>query len=124
MRFKPWTPIENLPREIYLEALHDDYEGFRLLLRGKSLYDAVLRVHFDNVLSYRNTDEGDLIRTLAEVVPGWCFYTVEDSTFKQWLEDERQGAYDSTNVSHYAIYTPNDCVDILTESEPIVSWLS
>ena len=51
--FKKWEPLPGLPEEMYLEGLHNDYEGFRLLLKGDGDQAKMLRITFDPVLAYR-----------------------------------------------------------------------
>ena len=82
MSFEKWIPIDNLAETLYLEAIHDDYEGFRLLLKGSVEEDKVLRITFDPALSYRNTDEGDLLKTINEQsFGGWSLYVASDSDY-------------------------------------------
>jgi hypothetical protein len=41
--YKKWEPLEGIEAELWVEALHDDYEGLRILLRGQphpALYQA------------------------------------------------------------------------------------
>jgi hypothetical protein len=59
--FHKWELISELPEDMYLEGLHNDYEGFRLLLKGAGDKARMLRITFDPVLAYRGIDEGDLI---------------------------------------------------------------
>nr|WP_320049945.1 hypothetical protein [uncultured Desulfuromonas sp.] len=105
MEFKKWTPIDSLSQTLYLEGLYDDYEGFRLLLRGAGEEQRILRIAFDSALSYRNIDEGD-------------------SGFLQWFNHESQNIHKSDEVVHYSIYTPNDCLDVLSIFPPTVEWLN
>jgi hypothetical protein len=65
--FKKWEPLKNIPRILYCEGIHDDYEGFRILLIGENERSPVLRIMFDAARSYRNTDEGDLLKTIASM---------------------------------------------------------
>ena len=68
-RFKPWNPIKNTPFNVYVEALHDDYGGVQLFVRGAG------------------------------------------------------GVLQADRLTHYAIHTQEDCVDVVTEFEPEVVWL-
>lgn len=124
MSFEKWDPITNLPKKLYLEAVHDDYEGFRLLLKNDE-DQRMLRIAFDPVLSYRNTDEGDLIKTINKQDLGdWSLYTVNESDYLAWFIEESHGIHDSDDIVHYAIYTPNDCLDVLSACPPKVEWLN
>ncbi len=125
--FKKWEPIQDIPGEIYLEGLYDDYEGFRLLLKGGDQFSKMMRIKFDSVLLYRNIDEGDLLSYPRVDEPKnqkmWCLYVVFKSDLLQWFHDVSQNIYEEDKLVHYAIYTPNDCIDIISFFEPKVEWL-
>ncbi len=125
MSFKKWMPIDNLVETLYLEAVHDDYEGFRLLLKGDGEENKVLRNTFDPALSYRNTDEGELLKTINEQnFGGWSLYVANDSDYLKWFSEESHGTHEGEDIIHYAIYTPNDCLDVLSAYPPKVEWLN
>lgn len=121
--FQRWEPIDNISAQVTCEGIHDDYEGFRVLLRCSD--ERVLRLSYARALAYRNVDEGDRLRTLrhAHVEPNWSLYTVENSSFLRWFHLESDGIHTDENVKHYAIYTLNDCIDILANSAPFAEWL-
>ncbi len=123
MKFKRWTPINELQDDFYLEGLYDDYEGFRILLRGEEKQNKILKITFDPALSYRNTDEGDLLRTIGKGLGDWSLFIVEGSEYLDWFNKESHDIYQSKNITHYAIYTQNDCIDILSAYHPKVEWL-
>jgi len=126
--FKKWEPISELPTEVYLEGLHHDYEGFRLLLKGSGSHGKMLRITFDPALLYRNLDEGDYLYDEADYsqleTKEWSFFIIEKSDFLDWFQQVSQGIHRSQHIIHYAIYTPNDCVDILSAYPPKVEWLN
>lgn len=123
--YQKWTPLEDLPELLYCEGLHDDYEGFRILLRGEDVSSSMLRLVFDMPLAYRNLDEGSLLRTLSRVdfKGKWSLFTVKSSTWLEWFHEESNNLYSHDAVIHYAIFTPNDCIDVLTITEPVIEWL-
>mmetsp|Transcript_7221 Transcript_7221/g.9363 ORF Transcript_7221/g.9363 Transcript_7221/m.9363 type:complete len:125 (+) Transcript_7221:142-516(+) len=119
-----WVPLNNLPQALYLEALYDDYEGFRLVLKGEDSSSRPLRITFEDVLSYRNTDEGALLETLSNFnFGGWSLFTSQTSNYIDWFVSESGGIYDENDIVHYFVYTPNDCVDILSIAPPRVELL-
>jgi len=126
--FKKWEPISGLPTKIYLEGLHHDYEGFRLLLKASGGQAKMLRITFDPALVYRNIDEGDYLNygaDYSQLEPmEWSFFIVEKSNFLDWFQQVSQEIHDLQNIVHYAIHTPNDCVDILSAYPPKVEWLN
>ncbi len=76
-----------------------------------------------NILSYRCIDESYMLKTLNEQsFDGWSFYKVKNSKFLKWFKKESMSVYDDLNIQHYAIYSPDDCIDILSASAPKVVW--
>jgi hypothetical protein len=55
--YKKWEPLEGIEAELWVEALHDDYEGLRIILRGNPVKSPVLRITFRHYYMYRNADE-------------------------------------------------------------------
>jgi hypothetical protein len=124
--FTLWKPIDNLPKPVYVEAIHDDYEGFRILLRGDDLSSGVLRISFEDKLSYRNTDESYLLKnwnSMAKELAGENFYIIENSSYIDFFNDMTGHLYSDWQIKHYAIYTVSDCIDIISISPPVVEWL-
>jgi len=123
-----WRPVEDLPEQMFVEALYDDYEGFRILLRGEKPDSKMLRVAFEDRLSYRNADETYLSKfwfsTPKETFRS-NFFTVENSSYIDYFEEMSEGLHPSNWVIiHYAIYTQRDCIDILSYVPPNIEWLS
>ncbi|MFA6095073.1 MAG: hypothetical protein WC757_04285 [Candidatus Paceibacterota bacterium] len=121
-----WEPLKDIPRVLYCEGIHDDYEGFRILLVGEDERSPILRIKFDSARSYKNSDEGDLLKTIASINnPGRSsLFLVENSSWIKWFHEETYGIHKNKNFKHFAIYTPNDCIDVMSEFAPIVEWLN
>jgi len=126
--FRKWKPVSDVPEEMYLEGLYNDYEGFRLLLRGHGDQARMLRIAFDAVLAYRGIDEGDLIsyprNDEDEGLGRWGFFIVSSSSFLQWFCQTSQNIHPPKDTVHYAIYTSEDCIDILSACPPSSEWLN
>ncbi len=126
--FRKWKPLANLPTEIYLYELYQGYDNFKLLFKHYDKEEKILEIVFDPALVYRNIDEGDLL--LYNRIDGedglgrWGLFTVEESDYLEWFHLTSQGIHLNQNVVHYAIYTPDDCLDILSAYPPEVKWLS
>ena len=122
-----WLPLKEIPSKMYVEAVHDDYEGFRVLLKGDSDQSSMLRVSFDNTLSYRNTDESYLLKMwdgVSKDTLGKIFYIVEQSEYIDFFQKMTQQLYEDWEIKHYAIYTDTDCIEILSQNDPTVEWLN
>lgn len=119
--YDAWQPIEGLPKELFVEAVHDDWEGTRVLLRPNDPTGSMIRIKFESAIGYRNINESFRLRTKR---PSSIFVTVKDSEWMTWLIAEAGGALDRAQLTHYAIYTSEDCIDVVTEFPPIVEVLN
>ncbi len=120
----PWKPIYGIEKKMYIEAIHDDYEGFRILLKGEKPESILLRITFNDHLGYRNTDEGNLIKIWNPEKPLGIFFIVENSSYINYFHEMTLNIYKDWKIIHYAIYSPVDCIDILSSVPPIVEWLN
>lgn len=125
--FTLWKPIEDLPKPMYVEAIHDDYEGFRILLKGEEVSSRMIRISFEGKLSYRNTDESYLLKiwnSMEKELAGENFYIVENSSYIDFFNEMTGNLYSDWKIKHYAIYTISDCIDVLSTNPPIIEWIS
>ncbi|MEH6474115.1 MAG: hypothetical protein V7727_00440 [Sneathiella sp.] len=124
-KYTAWDPIKGLLDTFYVESIHDDYEGFRILLQGDDKTTDVLRIKFDVALAYRKVDEGDRWKTVSSnpELQKSVFFIVENSNWIDWFCNESCGIHSSDELIHYAIFTSNDCIDVLSAVEPSVEWL-
>lgn len=123
--YRAWKPIEGLPDDLWVEAIHDDVEGLRFLLRGEDPTGPTLRILFESVIGYRNVNESFRIRTWASVsdiksLPS--LLTVENSRWLSLVVEEAGGVLQPESLTHYAIYTPEDCIDVIAQFPPTVDW--
>lgn len=117
--------IDNFPKAISIEGIHDDYEGFRIIIRGYNP-DRVFKLLFDNYLGYRNFDESYRLKSIPQFPDNgknWCLFISNDSEFIDWVVLESNGFLQKGNILHFFIVTTNDIVDILTFDEPICEEL-
>lgn len=124
--YKEWAPLQNLSGKIIIEKLEDSDEGLIIYLKfpldsihhGKSV-----QIKFDALIAYRNMDESYRAKTF-NTVGGFKgnLYTVNLSSWLKWLHDESLGFYEDSKIEHYAIITEADCIDVLSEFPPEVSW--
>ncbi len=114
-----------MPKRLFVEAVHDDYEGFRILLRGDAATDRMLRVSFEMPLLYRKTDEGDRLKTVHEnpAITQSALFTVEQSTLVEWLASESDGMRGTDKMTHFLFACSNDVLEVISEFKPHVEWL-
>ncbi len=126
--FRKWKVIEGVPAEMYLEELYQDCEGLlKLILTDGFENSQKLQITFDGQLLYRNIDEANLLAmefSHEDKQPGGCtFYTIDNSEYLEWFHWVSCNTNENQEIIHYAIYTGNDCVDILSVSPPDVKWI-
>lgn len=54
-QFRAWKPLDGVPARVFLEAVHEDYEGLRFLLRGEDATGRTLRLVFESPVAMRVT---------------------------------------------------------------------
>ena len=119
--------MPGIPPQLFLEGLHDDYDGLTLLLKGREVTDKVLKIKFQSHLGYRNVDETNRLKTLSEnpiLTTQWPLFIAEENEFINWIVEESIGLIDTPhNYKNYIITTPNDIVDIVSNESPLVEWV-
>ncbi len=126
--FKRWKPLTELPAEMYFKEILDFDKGLRLLLKSSDdPNQKLLQIIFESPLVYRNIDEGNLIfynRIDEEDNLGrWGFFTINASDYLEWFHHVSQNIHKNEKITHYAIYTIEDCLDILSNFPPSVKWI-
>jgi hypothetical protein len=113
--------------DISVDVLIDDWEGFRILLRNH-ITNGVIRIAFDTHLAYQARDESDFIGE-APRSEGFdrggngCFYRVRNSEYvARYLRDSLRG-YASSELTHFAIVTGDQCIDVIALTEPRIDDL-
>ena len=121
-----WRPVEGVPARIHCEAIHDDVEGLRILLHGDDPSGPTLRLRFESVVGYRNINESYRLRTWGQLDMSSRspLLRVRNSQWVDWLAEEAGGVFEPANVTHYAVFTSEDCIDIASEFAPTVEWLN
>lgn len=114
--YEAWKTISIGTKYISIDAIIDDWEGFRIIMNSS---DQKIRVAFPGKLSYLVRDEsdlhGDALRSSG--LGNGSFYIVHHSDYKARFISDSISSYE--NVNHYAIVTDGDCVDVLTCQDPI-----
>jgi hypothetical protein len=124
-RFERWEPIEGLAPKMFIEAMHDDREGFRIILRSPAPKMSALRIAFDAPLCYRGTQEAYLLREIYEgdAIYPWPIFIVRNSRYAKWFYAQATGAIDQDG-HHYHIAAVDEIVDVLSARPPVLTWLN
>ena len=116
-----------LEDNMYVEQLKDDYEGKAIYLKGEQNNSKILKISFEEILSYRNTDESYMLKIWNDNPNenlGRIFYRIDNSSYIDFFNEMTFGLYKNWKIVHYAIYTTKDCIDILTVSSPKIEWIN
>lgn len=123
--YKKWNLIEEDTNNFQTESIHDDYEGFRIIIRSFSPTDIVFKISVDAPVLYRNIDEGDRLKSLneQEMLSRYSFLKVENSSLIKWLINETLEIKKEEDLNHYVIASKNDVIDIICYEEPKIEKL-
>ena len=121
-------PIAVMPNPLYVKEIKDNYDGLSISLQNReySRFNPSFGIiKFDTFLTYRVTDEGDLLKTLYEIENPDCLgisflFTVDNSLYLKWFCEQCYDIHDKNQITHYLIATTADVVDILNLHEPRV----
>lgn len=124
-----WEYLQDIPSRLLTEGIYIDNEGFRILVYDYRDGTKNFRISFKRILAYRVTDERYLLKTLADKSLitskeiNTCFFIVNNSSFVE-LYLEQSGIKElESPITHYAIYTSDDCIDVLSDCVPLIECL-
>jgi hypothetical protein len=125
--YKKWTPVANIDKELFVEALHDDNEGMRIILSGRSPGSGILRITFTHYYLYRNVDESNRIQLWTDAEfedKEWSLFHVTHSKLMDWIAMETGDTFNRDDAEHYLIKTETDIIDVVAHhAPPKVEWL-
>jgi hypothetical protein len=123
-RYIRWNPISQFEgKRMYCEALHDDWEGFRIWLQPDP-HGPMLVVRFEHALFYANSDEGKRLAPVendGDMRLPHVFWKVENSALVEEFQRQSAGTCEGLPITHYAFLTSSDCVDVLSVQDPTFS---
>ncbi|WP_236699820.1 hypothetical protein [Type-E symbiont of Plautia stali] len=78
------------------------------------------KIIFDCAMSFRVTDEGDLLKTQNDLSGDMIcgVYTVEKSDYLVWYHEQSYGIHQTDSLCHYLVVTSTEVIDVLSASEP------
>jgi len=122
-KYSTWKPTADIVGRVIVDKIEDSDKGLVIYFHLRNI-DRKYRVVFDAYVAYRNMDESYRARTFYEH-GGFenSFNLVEHSSWLEWLHTESQGYYRGADLKHYSIITDADCIDVLSEFEPIIESL-
>lgn len=125
--YELWSPCPGTPNRLQIDSLNDGKDGLEVVL---CLFDDTsyrLTILFERPIAYRSIDESFRLRTwnLQAGTRTGSLMTVQNSAWIEWLLKESCGVTDMfENLAHYCIFTDDNCIDILSPTEPKVKVLN
>jgi hypothetical protein len=120
-RYVRWNPLLKFEgKRMYCEAVHDDWEGFRIWLSSEKP-SRMLIVRFEHAMFYANSDEGKRLSAVEnddEMDFPHVFWKVENSALLAEFHRHSSGTAESLEITHYAFLTSSDCIDVLSVGAP------
>jgi hypothetical protein len=121
-----WTPVDSIPKELFLDEIVDDYRGMSISLRGENS-DRVLLVQFGLfVLSYQSTAEHCVLKTLddnPDIKGPWPLFMSRNSEYINWLVQESYKIIENDAILHYLIKHADGIINIVSSKAPQVKWI-
>jgi hypothetical protein len=124
-RVERWEILPEQPKIDYLVGLQQDDANLTIFLRPVEFNGLYLKINFDNAHSLRSAPESlcfNSVDLIENELRGTTFFIVTDSAFVRQFHENSSWAFDDWNITQYAIFTSNFCLDILSSVEPSVSW--
>ena len=121
--YRKWNPVPHLAdKPLYVEAVHDDWEGFRIWFSSEnSKIGVVTIVRFEHALLYTNSDEGfrlSGVQNSEALNFPHLFWQVENSELLKEFNRQSVGIIEDWEIKHYAFLSASACIDVLSVIEP------
>jgi hypothetical protein len=120
--FLTWQTDETIPERVEITSIRDDNDGLCVVVASEVSRRPVAMLVFEDFVGYRNVNESFRSRTWQSQnnrAPS-SLLIVEGSQWLEWLRAESGGVLDEFLLTHYAIYTNDDCIDIAARAAPLV----
>lgn len=122
--YRRWEVAERLPARVVVLGIWDKDDGLCVELAGKGDPRSRFVLCFEDFVAYRNVNESFRNRLWnSKAIVADSLLMVENSRWLKWLNEESGGVVGEFDVSHYAIYTDDDCIDVLSRVPPQVSFV-
>ena len=99
-----------------VDAVRDDWEGFRIWFRPHDTTKGMLIASFDSELFYSSSDEGDRLAPVDNDISnkgGHLLWKVTDSRLVEEFKRQTLGVRAKDDIHHYCFMTQNQAVDVL-----------
>src|SRR6266704_2991828 len=121
-RYEPWQPerFPRLNREIVLVKWNAG--DLRIEIAESYSHPPSIALTFPHTRAYQGIDEGFRLQDS----PDWSsvralIYSSRTSPYIERFRENAAGTMDNFPLIHWVVASCNECVDVITEAEPIVS---
>ena len=118
-----WVIHPDVVGPFEIRSMVDGELGLSIHLEPRGRSDVSVEVLFEAPVGYRNRNESYLGRLWASLdgkrAPSSC-YRWGDSSWVREVRHEAWGLLDEVELTHFSIFTSEDCIDVVTEFEPVV----
>jgi hypothetical protein len=119
-----WLPIDDIPFPLDLDEIRKNENGLSILLNSEDHTDKFLHIHFSVYESFREIGEEFKTKFWHEVdiEEDYPLFIVENSEWLEWFHLQSENSFRDMSIQHYAIWTTENWIDILSGVKPIVQW--
>ncbi len=124
--YKRWEPLPEWSGcRVEIDAIHDDWEGFRIWIRSHDPTKGMLIARFEPALLYCSSDESDRIAGIQPTNQALkfphVFWIVDDSELVAIFHRQSSGLHTNRDIIHFAFLSCNQCVDVIACGLPTFS---
>lgn len=123
-KYEPYIESDlNLPPKVHYWNLTDSGDGFRIKVYSTEMHKQIIDIYFSRVYAFRSLDEGDRLKLWndIELSDRDFIFTVENSEFLKYFNEQSYETHDSEELKHYFIVTTDDCIDVISSENPNIS---
>ena len=124
--YRKWSPIDDLPFPLDLDEFCKNENGLSIFLNSEDHTEKILHIHFSVYESFREI--GEEFKTKfwheVEIEEDYAFFIVENSEWLETFHAEAENHFRDFPLQHYAIWTTENWIDILSSEKPSVTWVN
>ena len=127
-KISPWIidKLSNNKNEFFIDEITDNKEGLTVKVSDNNGLKVEIVWSHEKLVSYRNTNESYFLFGLGQLTERLQlrknFYIIQNSEYVKFIEEwGNPETIDITSeLIHFAIYTSEDCLDIIATYNPII----
>lgn len=124
--WKKWIPLGNIPSVLYAKSIVASETGLIITFADESNKKEIIFIFNGTLYAYRFTTEGAFLKTLdylykhykTEDFQASCLFTIKNSKYLKWFEEESYDVYDIKEFEHYVFYTEDGAIEVLSPYAP------